>query len=281
MKVALVLQGGGARGIFTSGVLDALLDTNINIDRIYAVSAGGLNAMNYISKQKGRSKIATSMTFKSKEFKSMKNIIRKHTFVDFNYYFNGLEETLPFDQKTYDESKTEFVVVGTSLKTGKAKYFNKKEYSDFNQCITCSASIPLVAKMVNIDDDYFLDGGDSDPIPFEKAFKDGFDKVILVTTRPISFRKEIARDRFIERLHKLAYKDYPEYLKSLKYSHQNYNNEFDKLKKYSSDQLFIISPTENIDLKHLETNDEKLDYYYNLGFKTFNDNKEKLSDFLR
>lgn len=281
MKIALVLQGGGARGIFTSGVLDGLLKDKIMVDHVYAVSAGGLNAMNYISEQIGRNRKATSLTFKSKDFKSMKNIVRKHTFVDFDYYFNKLNETLPFDSTKYNNSKTKLTVVATSLKTGKAHYFTKDVDSNFNECIKASASIPLVAKAVKINDDIFLDGGDSDPVPFEKAFLDGYRKVILITTRPLDFRKDSKLDYFMERLYQLNYKNYPEYLTSLLNSHTNYNQEFDNLKKYNDSQLLIISPKENIDLKHLETNDEKLDYYYNLGLKEYENIKKKLSEFIR
>lgn len=276
MKIALVLQGGGARGIFTSGVLDGFLKANIKVDHVYAVSAGGLNAMNYISEQIGRNRKAASLTFRS-----IKNVVRKRTFIDFDYYFNKLNETLPFDLEKYNNSKTKFTVVATSLKTGKAHYFNKDIDINFNECIKASASIPLVAKEVKINDEYFLDGGDSDPIPYEKAFNEGYDKVILITTRTLDFRKKPKLDGFIEHLYRLKYKNYPEYLTSLLNSHENYNDEFEKLKKYSKDKLFIVAPNENIDLKHLERNDEKLEYYYNLGLKEFENIKEKLSDFIR
>jgi len=281
MKTALVLQGGGARGIFTSGILDSFLENNISFDCIYAVSAGALNAMNFISKQEGRSRSATSLTFKAKEFKSIKNIIRKHSFVDFNYYFNKLNEILPLDQKTYDNSKTEFVAVATSLLTGKPQYFNKKNYLNFNECIKASSSIPLVSKIVHINSDFYLDGGDSDPLPYKKAFLDGFDKVVIITTRPIDYRKETKQDRFMMRLYRLAYKNYPNFLASLENSRNNYNKEFDELNNYSNSKLFILAPSENIVLKHLENDNEKLNYYFNLGKKIFVDNREKLSEFLR
>jgi Predicted esterase of the alpha-beta hydrolase superfamily len=282
MKIALVLQGGGARGIFTSGILDALLDSKIEIDHIYAVSAGALNAMNYISKQKNRNRIATSLTFKSKEFKSVKNVLRKHTFVDFDYYFHGLNEVLPFDLKTFNESNIKFSVVATSLSTGQAKYFSKddKTIIDFFDCIKASASIPLVAKSTMINDELYLDGGDSDPLPYKKAIDDGYDKVILVTTRPLDFRKANNLNKRMNRLYNLAYKQYPNYLKSLENSHKNYNQKFDDLTLYK-DKIFIFAPKENILLKHLETNEKKLDYYYNLGFDTFNDNLKRLLSFLK
>lgn len=279
MKIALVLQGGGSRGIFTSGILDCLLDEGISFDKVFAVSAGGLNAMNFISKQKERSRIATKMTFKSRSFKSITNVVTKHTFVDFDYYFNKLEKKLPFDKFTYETNPTTYCVVATSLSTGKAHYFIKGETPDFNRCIKASASIPFVAKPVPIYDDLFLDGGDSDPVPFKKALEEGFDKIVVVTTRPVGFRKTPNQNRNYKRLVKLAFSNYPNYEKALINSHKNYNKIFDELEK-PNDKIMVISPSEQINLKHLETDDDKLDYYYNLGIKDFNSIKEKLAKFI-
>lgn len=50
MKVKLVLEGGGFRGLFTAGVLDVFLENNIEIDEIIGVSAGALFGVNYFSK---------------------------------------------------------------------------------------------------------------------------------------------------------------------------------------------------------------------------------------
>ena len=131
-----------------------------------------------------------------------------------------------------------------------------------------------------INDELYLDGGDSDPLPYKKAIDDGYDKVILVTTRPLDFRKANNLNKRMNRLYNLAYKQYPNYLKSLENSHKNYNQKFDDLTLYK-DKIFIFAPKENILLKHLETNEKKLDYYYNLGFDTFNDNLKRLLSFLK
>jgi predicted patatin/cPLA2 family phospholipase len=279
MKIALVLQGGGSRGIFTTAILDSLLDLGINIDKIFAVSAGGLNAMNFLSKQKGRAKKATLLTFKSKEFKSISNVIRKHSFVDFDYYFNQLEKELPFDYKTFNNNHIQLCVVATSLNTGTATYFNKNSLNNFNEAIKASASLPFVAKPVEINGELYLDGGDSDPVPFKKALDEGYDKVIVITTRPKGFRKDPEISNYKKRLIRFAFKKYPKFMDALENSHKNYNKCIDELESPNS-KVFLIQPSEDIKLKHLETNEKKLDYYYNLGTKIFEENKEKLVKFL-
>lgn len=41
MKTGLVLEGGAMRGMFTAGVLDVLMEHNIQLDGAVGVSAGG------------------------------------------------------------------------------------------------------------------------------------------------------------------------------------------------------------------------------------------------
>ena len=54
MKKALILEGGGMRGLYTAGILDAMMDDDIKYNSIYGVSAGAVFGVNYLSKQKGR-----------------------------------------------------------------------------------------------------------------------------------------------------------------------------------------------------------------------------------
>ena len=54
MKIGLVLEGGGLRGLYTAGVLDIFMEKGIHIDGIMGVSAGALFGINYKSNQKGR-----------------------------------------------------------------------------------------------------------------------------------------------------------------------------------------------------------------------------------
>lgn len=43
MSVGLILEGGGTRGVYTAGVLDALIDNKIFVNDVYGVSAGACN----------------------------------------------------------------------------------------------------------------------------------------------------------------------------------------------------------------------------------------------
>ena len=53
-KAALILEGGAKRGVFTSGVLDYLMEQEYYIPHVIGVSAGSCNAVDYVSRQRGR-----------------------------------------------------------------------------------------------------------------------------------------------------------------------------------------------------------------------------------
>ena len=86
-KVCLVLEGGGNRGIYTSGVLDAFLENDIFINNIYGVSAGALNAMSYLSKQKGRS-YRVNKEYIFKDCINYKSILQGKSILNLDYVFN-------------------------------------------------------------------------------------------------------------------------------------------------------------------------------------------------
>lgn len=86
LKGALCLEGGSLRGIFTAGVLDALLDNKLYIEYVNGVSAGSMNGMNYISRQKGRSKRINLKYLHDKRYISYKNMLTKRQIFNFDFY---------------------------------------------------------------------------------------------------------------------------------------------------------------------------------------------------
>ena len=54
MKTGLVLEGGSMRGMYTAGVLDVMMENQIQVDGAIGVSAGAVFGCNYKSGQIGR-----------------------------------------------------------------------------------------------------------------------------------------------------------------------------------------------------------------------------------
>ena len=76
MKIGLVLEGGGMRGLYTVGVLDCLMDRNFLADYVIGVSAGAGNGISYVSGQKGRSYRVDVNYLEDKRYISLQNFLK-------------------------------------------------------------------------------------------------------------------------------------------------------------------------------------------------------------
>lgn len=280
-KVALVLQGGAVRGVFTAGVLDVLLENDLHFQYISAVSAGALNALNYLSQQVGRSKSLFIDYMSDKKFVNAKFLVTKKTLFNFNYLFDEIaRKELPFDFETYDQNKAKLFVATTSCLTGKANYHEKNSEKDFLTAVAASASLPFFSAPIIINNQPYMDGGLATPIPFKKALEDGFEKVVVITTRDITYRKDETK-RQKEKALKLLYGKYPKFIETTLRYPKTYNEEAELLEELENNKVaFVIRPEDPILLKRTEKNKEELSKVYDCGKKVGRDILEELKKFI-
>lgn len=192
MKTCLVLEGGAKRGIYTAGVLDILLENNIMTDGVIGVSAGAIHGCGYVSRQTGRG-IRYNLKYNDDyRFMSLKSWLKTGNMVDTEFAYHELPEKLDvFDNQTFSNSKTAFYVTCSNVTTGKAEYILCPEMSGkYMDYLRASASMPFVSKIVDIDGNLYLDGGITDSIPLQAALNLGYNKIIVVQTRPAGYRKK-------------------------------------------------------------------------------------------
>ncbi len=191
MAVGLVLEGGGMRGLYTAGVLDTFLDAGIKVDGVVSVSAGALFGVNFLSKQKGRAlrynkKYALNPGYMGlRSWLKTGNVVNK----EFAYYKVPMELDI-FDEEAFEKSGVPFYVTVTNLSTGKAEYHKVDNVFEQMELLRASSALPLASKIVEWQGNKYLDGGLSDSIPVDFAKSLGFDKLIVVLTRPIDYRKK-------------------------------------------------------------------------------------------
>ena len=279
---ALVLEGGGLRGVFSAGVLDYFLDNQLDFPYIIGVSAGACNAFSYISKQRNRTlKIFTDFAH-DKRYASFSNLLNTGNIFGMDFIFEDIQDKLlPFDYDTFINSKQELVIGATNLSNGEAVYFNKSDYPDnikhLSHATRASSSLPFVSQIVKFEGYELLDGGLSDPIPYKKALET-HKKAIVVLTRDSTYRKKPFRNK---PLLKYYYKNYPNFMKLMLKRFSNYNNHLDQLTKLEQEgKILIIRPQNPVKLKRLEKNISKLKSLYFHGYNTTNDNFERISSFL-
>jgi predicted patatin/cPLA2 family phospholipase len=278
-QTGLVLEGGGMRGVYTAGILDFFMEKGVYLPYVIGVSAGACHGSSYVSRQPGRSKAVTVDYIEHPRYVSYRNFIRERSLFGMDFIFDELPNRLvPFDFPAFFQSRQEFVVGTTDCVTGDPVYFTKNQDADMLSVLRASSSLPLLSPPVSVDGYTLLDGGISDPIPIRKSEKDGNAKNIVILTRDKNYRKTPVKMEWMVR------KLYPRYRKlvdKIIERHRIYNETLDYINKQEKDgNVFIIRPTNPVQVDRIEKNKEKLNNLYEQGYEDAQHAYEPLSQWL-
>lgn len=265
MKKGLIMEGGAMRGMFTAGVIDVMLEHGIEFDGAIGVSAGAAFGCNYKSKQIGRVIRYNTRFCKDKRYGNFGVLLKTG-----NYYSKEFcYEEVPmihdvFDFDTYEANPMEFYVVATDVETGKAVYHNLKDRHDHGfEWIRASASMPLVSQIVEIDGGKYLDGALADSIPLQHFASLGYDRNIIILTRPFGYEKK--RDSLLP-LMKLYYRKYPKLVEAMATRQEKYNATLSHIRQMEeSGDILVIRPPEKLPIGRTESDPEKLRQVYQIG----------------
>ena len=274
-KSVLVLEGGAMRSLFTSGVLDVLMDNNIDIDCTVGVSAGALVGSNYISNQKGRTAKININYCNDNKYIGVGAIKNNKGLVGFDYLFGGeIAKYNPFDEKEFLNSKKRFVTGITNCITGKTEYYDKSPENTY-KLLQASSSMPLVSKVVEINGKPYLDGAIDCNVPIDWALEQGYERIVVVLTRNKDYRKNPVSNK-MRKMYKLVYKKYPNLLKTMYDRPDKYNQTYDKIDQLEKEnKIFVFRPENNVDISRLERDQDKLKALYEEGK---NETENRLSD---
>ena len=267
MKVGLVLEGGGMRALFTAGVLDALLDVKeLDVDGIVGVSAGALFGANYVSGQTERAIRYNKKYARDKRYMGLHSWITTGNAVNKDFAFYELPFKLDvFDQEKFKESKIEFHVVMTNVENGQAEYVLIEDVFEQMEYLRATSALPFASKIIEINGKKYLDGGISDSIPIDYCQSLGYDKIILVLTRPENSYKE---DK-LNFLYKLVYRKYPNLVERLINMGKDYEVVLKKIKNLETEnKIFVIRPPKVLKIGRLEKNEDKIQNVYDIGLNT-------------
>ena len=279
MKVGLVLEGGGMRALFTAGVLDALLDVKeLDIDGIVGVSAGALFGVNYVSGQKERAIRYNKKYARDKRYMGLYSWITTGNAVNEEFAFYEIPFKLDvFDQEKFKQSKIDFYVVMTNVESGKPEYVLIKDVFKQMEYLRATSALPFASKIIEINGKKYLDGGISDSIPIDYCESLGYDKIILVLTRPENTHKE---DK-LNFLYKLVYRKYPNLVKRLINMGKDYEIVLKKIKDLENEnKIFVIRPPKVLKIGRLEKNEDKIQNVYDIGLNTGIKEKDNLLKYL-
>ena len=265
MKTGLVLEGGAMRGMYTAGVIDSFLDHDVQVDGILAVSAGACFGCNLFSGQRGRALRYNQRFMGDPRNVSLRSLITTGDIVnrEFAYY------TIPtkydvFDEAAFEAHGGEYWVVVTNVETGEAEYMQMHHLLEDIEMMRASASMPFCSRMVEISGKKYLDGGIADSIPVRHAMTMGFDKVIVVLTQPLSYRKKPMNPAMI----RAFYRKYPNLCRTLLERHERYNAQTEEVSRLEKEgKIFVIRPEEALKIRRLEKDPAELERVHGIGFR--------------
>ena len=263
---ALVLEGGGMRGVFTSGVLDWMIDHNITFPYLIGVSAGSSNALSFASHQRGRGKYIFADLQVERHYLGMRNIWRHHSIMDMDLLYRELPETIwPYDYAAYRANPMKVESVATDCITGEAVYLEEKENSDrIIDIVKASSSLPFVCPIAYVDERPMLDGGIADSIPLQRALDQGYEDIIVVLTRHKGYRKEEKPAR----IPSFIYRRYPKLREALRTRGARYNTQVELVERLECEgRITVIRPDHPVEVARIETDMNKMNALYQHGFE--------------
>ena len=218
----LILEGGTFRPIFSSGLMDALLDHDIMFDYVIGVSAGISDGVSYVSRQKGRNLDIMMKYRHDKRYLGAGNYLKCKSLFGLDFVYGEIPETLiPFDWETYRQYQGKVVIGVTNARTGEAEYLDGMQMDRKFTMLRATCALPLVFPAIPWNGQEYYDGGLRDPIPIRKALADGMEKNLIVLTRQEGYRKELSRENKLAA--KVLGKKYPKLVEPLLTRHTEYN----------------------------------------------------------
>ena len=265
MKKGLVLEGGAMRGLFTAGILDVLMENRVRFDGLIGVSAGACFGCNYKSGQIGRVIRYNKRFARDPRYCSWRSLFRTGDLFNADYCYRELPMELDvFDAAAFEADPMEFYLVATDCATGGPVYrrIDQADEKAF-QWIQASASMPIVSRPAAIDGGEYLDGWLSDAIPLRWFESLGYDRNVVITTRPRGYRKPPAGKL---RLWKPFLRRWPKICDAMQYHSERYNEELDYLdSRVQAGQTFLIAPEQPLEISRISHDPDQMQRAYETG----------------
>ncbi len=279
-NVGLVLQGGGMRGVYTSGVLDFFMEKDLYFSYTIAVSAGACNGIAYIAKQRGLGKRVCMDYMTDNNCMSYKNLLTKGSIIEMDMVFDKIPNSLEaFDFEMINSQENKLIITATDCCTGSPVYIEKEKCDDIITAIKASSSVPILTKTVEFKDMNLLDGGISDPIPIRKSMEDGNPKNVVVLTSEDGYNQKPFKMKW------LANRIYPEYkdlVCSILDCHRLHDESIEYIKELEKEgNAFVIRPSKYLKLKTFDRNSKRIESLYSLGYEDARDKYDKLVKWLQ
>ena len=263
VKGCAVVEGGAFRGVYSQGVMDALMENDINMECTIGVSAGAMGGMCYVAGDIGRA-IRVNVGFRNDpRYVGVMPLFTDDGVIGFNFVFNETPKVLEFNYDRFFSPERRFACVVTNCWTGKAEVKERGKVSNIFQSIRASASMPYFSKPVLLDGVPYLDGGCARNCPWQWAKEEGYEKILLIRNRPVGYR----RKEKVDAKAKFYVKEFPELANVLKDDAKHYSQECIEAEEAAErGDVFMLCPGTTESVGRLEKSLERLSLFYWLGY---------------
>ena len=263
---ALILEGGALRGVYTSGVLDVIMLHHLKIDHVVGISAGSLNGLYYVSNQIGKAAELNLNYVRDSRYMGMSHLAKEKSFFNFDFVFQDIfNELIPFDFDAFQRSDIQFWAGVTNCATGKIEFIEKRQQDDFLNVCRASSSIPILCSPVEIDGQYYVDGGVACAIPLFEDLPFHADRLVLVLTRHKGYRKSSVPEP-LQKFYRHHFKNAPGMIDRLVTAPLRYNEKLDEIEQLEKEgKVFVIQPKKPVSVSRIEKDVEKLTALYQDG----------------
>ncbi len=278
MDLGLVLEGGAMRGLFTAGVLDVMMESDLSFDGCVGVSAGAAFGCNIKSRQIGRVLRYNLDYCNDPRYCSIRSLLKTGDLFGAKFCYDDLPNELdPFDNETYDSNPMAFYAVCTDVKTGKAIYPRCDRASkDTFTYIQASASMPFVSRPVSIGGMTLLDGGIADPIPLQFFQEKGYKRNVVVLTQPRDYVKSPVPSSV-----RMLLLRYPKVADTMLRRHLIYKEEQELAAEAErKGEAFVICPESPLPIGRVEHDPNVIRQTYELGRSAAESRMDELKRFV-
>ena len=264
-KKALIVEGGGSRGVFSFGVTDSFIQASFNpFDIHFGVSNGAVVQLWYLLKAADYN--LDKMLFSaSKDYVRYSNIIFNKSIMNFEKLYQDANKVFPIDfERLQDQlSGKNFYVVISDAETGKPEYIQLSRENYINEMLATGSLPVLMKNEITLDGRRKYDGGITDPIPVKKAYEMGAKEIIIIRTYEQAFVRKTKLENYIAAM---ATRSYPNISKALIANTTTYNSALEFIQNPPRDcTITQICPPKRLKTKRATTNTKIMKADYLIG----------------
>ena len=277
-KTALIIEGGGQRGVFSFGITDTFINRNYDPFDIYIGVSNGVAVLCWYLIRETDNNLDKMLYAAKGDYLSYKNIFTGNDILKFHQmYEDGEKMFKPSMEKIKNNlGGKDYIAVVTDAIEANAEYYSFGD-GEWMPKMIASGTLPLLVKTPSlINGRRKFDGGITDPLPVEKAYELGAKKIIVIRTYEKKFRRKLKPENYIGALFS---RKYPKLRKALLEHDKTYNRAIDFINNPPHDcDIVQLCPPEKLKSKRDSKNIEILKTDYELGKRVAKEYLDRLED---